>query len=238
MSIEDQDPFLQIVSYEEATEEQLMILEGIALDLLLEEPAERIKAYIHAIPETGATIRFSQTHYEDPAGSGMFTSVRLYREFGKNAFGSDLICNHNDQAAKMYCPSAEDMYDALKVVQELIQSGRLNDEELFVAHYVEELLLSTCLDGEATNDVVAVAVPVQIPRTIQKLTENKNGENAMIIRQFGSSVGSESNVTIIHHELEGEADLDDVEADELIIIYEDRIRNLHYEYSIDFEGDL
>lgn len=238
----NEDPFKRIIAPQEADEQQLSVLESLALDLVMKEPASRAKRYGYSLAETGAVVCFTQKFEDcDPAIQGPWATLQLFRETDDTEAGLIFVFDHDNNLANVDYPTEQDAHSALQVAQEFLQSDRLSKAEKSVLRCVEDILFNLCfvsdnefggfsLGGESDD-------AEHIADIIRKLTEDRLQGKEMHTREFGSPVGQEGGLTIIHYDFVGEDDFSDIEVSKLQIIYDDRTANRTYTYALDFDGE-
>lgn len=254
MTMHNADPSGIQFNGEPATVAAMEMMEGLAIGIVAETPAERSRDYIKTTID-GAVVQFRSVQFEEPQGPSLpvaeVLSIALSREEDeKETF--EIAFSPDNLLLKAYCEirdkdeQDDDLEDPLvkaaSIAHELLESADLDPNERALVRHMRHIALfirgqsipanaNMSQDGANTVRPVASMIADLVNQNTRLVTER---------REFGHAFDDDHTITIVQHVVTGEIETE-VEfalADEprLQIEFEDRTSQLNYCYTLQFGG--
>lgn len=236
MSMDEFDPVGFSLNGEPAEQEDITVMEQLALGLLKPVPAELYRQY--AYDKNGAIVSFLTMEHEEPQAEtedqeGNYQSIRFaHNEFSNIKF--ELSFDQSSEPGHLSFATDEDLAAAIKIAQDVLESDALTPTERNIVQHVQSLMLfftGAVPLGEITPSLDGDKAYRLIGEVIETLVKEKT-KHVIKVKDISIPLGEYGELGIITHEIPGlEISGEDVWVPALQIEFRDTEKRLSFCYS-------
>jgi hypothetical protein len=211
MSMGEFEPFEFSLNGERASDEDILVMEQLALGLIERMPAEYHRQHGYRL-DSGEIVQFSSCccRSEEDIDS-LQVSIRLAADDYDN-IKFELVHDLGSQDSRAQLQSDEELRQAGAIAQAFIDSGELDDMELAVVRQVQSLIfaLSGVISADKMGEIVGEDernLSKAAERAYQVITGKTDYE--VVVREWDMFFDEEMNqqLSIVQHEIHGDVDV-------------------------------